>query len=301
MQNDKPIISFPLIPGDETCLSMGDRWLFHYTTSESFFKIIKSLKLKTSRLEKLNDLNEIDYEAYSMMPIPEMVKYKEYVEKKCSIACFSHHMLYPYKEQAYFLVPGCCNPSMWAHYAGNVSGVCLCLDRNKLYKENQKLFGNNIELKEVSYKIKYNPFQQEETCDEFLRKNKNNIFFLKDVSWQNESEVRLLLADINPEEDEPMISISDSIEAIVFSQKFWKNNKIEFIEEVLRPNSFLGSMCPIYWLMLTSNYIAYDAGPGFTGRFISALSKVQKRTSGFEERIAAYKKKLQQDYHMIPM
>ena len=80
-QNDKPIVSFPLIPGDDTCLYMGDNWLFHYTTAESFFKIIKSLKLKTARLGKLNDLNEINDEAYSMMLMPEMVKYKEYVEK----------------------------------------------------------------------------------------------------------------------------------------------------------------------------------------------------------------------------
>lgn len=58
--NDKPIISSPLIPGDSTCLSMDDNWLFHYTTADSFFKIIKSLKLRTSRLEKLNDLNEIN-------------------------------------------------------------------------------------------------------------------------------------------------------------------------------------------------------------------------------------------------
>lgn len=299
-QNDKPIISFPLISGvDETCLYMGDRWLFHYTTAESFFKIIKSMKLKTSRLEKLNDLNEINYDAYSMFSIPEMVKYKEYVERKCSIACFSHHTQYPYEDrQCYYLVPGCCNPSMWAHYAGNISGVCLCLDRNKLYKENQKIFGTNIELREVNYEIKYKSFERERSSEEFLRKYRNNIFFLKDVSWQNESEVRLLLTDINPDAEEPMISIADSLEAIVFSQKFWKNNKEEFIEEVLRPDSFLGNMCPIYWLMLTSNYIAYDAGPGIAGLFINELSSIQKRNGDLDNRIQIYKRRLHKDYHM---
>lgn len=298
-QNEKPIISYPLIPGNEECLYMGDRWLFHYTTAESFFKIIKSLKLKTSRLEKLNDLNEINYDAYSMLSIPEMVKYKEYVERKCSIACFSHHTLYTYEDhQCYHLVPGCCNPSMWAHYAGNISGVCLCLDRNKLYKENQKIFGGNVELQKVNYKIKYKSFERERSSDEFLRKYRNNIFFLKDVSWQNESEVRLLLTDINPDAEEPMISIADSLEAIVFSQTFWKNNKKEFIEEVLRPDSFLGKMCPIYWLMLTSNYIAYDAGPGIAGLFINELSSIQKRNGDLENRIEIYKRRLQKDYHM---
>ena len=297
-QNDKPIVSFPLIPGDDTCLYMGDNWLFHYTTAESFFKIIKSLKLKTSRLEKLNDLNEINDEAYSMMLMPEMVKYKEYVEKKCSVACFSHHTLYPYKNQGYFLIPGCCNPSMWAHYAGNVSGVCLCLDRNKLNKENKEIFGENIELQEVRYETTYNPFQREETSAEFLNKNWNNIFFLKDISWQNESEIRLLLTDIKPEEEEPMISIADSLTAIVFSQKFWKNNKKEFIEEVLRPDSYLGKMCPIYWLMLTSNQVAYDAGPGFSMIFEMELNNAQKQYSDMNYRISSYKKYLQEKFQM---
>lgn len=296
--NDKPIISFPLLPGDDSCLSMGDSWLFHYTTAEGFFKIIKSLKLKTSRLEKLNDLNEINNEAYSMMPIPEMVKYKEYVERRCSVACFSHHTLYPYRDHGYFLVPGCCNPSMWAHYAGNVSGVCLCLDRNKLYQENKEIFGEKVELQEVRYDTMYNPFRREETCAEFLNKNKSNIFFLKDVSWQNESEIRLLLTDIKPEEEEPMISIAESLTAIVFSQKFWKNNKNEFIEEVIRPNSFLGKMCPIYWLMLTSNDVAYDVGPGFPLDFEMELNNVEKQCGDMYNRIKTYKRRLQQDYRM---
>ena len=248
--NNKTIISFPLLQGDDECLSMDDNRLFHYTTAESFFKIIKSLKLKTSRLEKLNDLNEINYDAYSQMPMFEMVKYKQYIERKCSITCFSHHSLYPFKDQGYFLVPGCCNPSMWAHYAGNISGVCLCLNRNKLYKENKKIFGNNIEIKEVHYETNFNPFQKKNTMEDFLIQNRNNIFFLKDVSWQNESEVRLLLTEINSDAEEPMISIADSLEAIVFSQKFWANNKKEFVEEVLKPNSFLGDMCPIKWYYL---------------------------------------------------
>ena len=302
MENhNKSIISFPLIPGDDTCLSMDDNWLFHYTTAESFFKIIRSLKLKTSRLEKLNDLNEINYDAYSHLPIlSEMVKYKQYVERQCSITCFSHHSLYPV-EDFYVLVPGCCNPSMWAHYAGNISGVCLCFDRNKLHRENKKIFGDNIEIKKVHYETFFNPFQKKDTMAEFLDQNWNNIFFQKDVSWLNESEVRLLLTEIEPEEEEPMISIADSLKAIVFSQKFWKNNKKEFVEEVLRPNSFLGNMCPIYWLMLTSHNVAYDAGEGIPMSLSMELRKMQKSNSDMIDRINAYKMKLHEKYHMYDM
>lgn len=297
--NDKPIISSPLIPGDSTCLSMDDNWLFHYTTADSFFKIIKSLKLRTSRLEKLNDLNEINYDAYSQLPMFEMVKYKQYLERKCSITCFSHHSLYPFKDQGYFLVPGCCSPSMWAHYAGNISGVCLCLNRDKLYKENKEIFGNNIEIKEVRYETNFNPFQKKDTMEEFLKQNRNNIFFLKDVSWQNESEVRLLLTEIDPDDNEPMISIANSLEAIVFSQKFWEHNKNEFIVELLRSNSFLGDMCPNNWLLLTSNNIAYDAGPGFPLFLDMELRSMQKNCSDLADCIMTYKKKLKERYCML--
>lgn len=294
-----PILKSQFLPGGD-CISLNDNWLFHYTTADSFFKIIKSLKLKTSRLGKLNDLNEIDYNAYVQVRNPlEMVRYKEYIERECSIACFSQHTLYQYKDICYKLIPGCCNPSMWAHYAGNVSGVCLCFDKAKLIEENQKLFGDNIELQEVHYETNYQPYQPQDTANEFLNQNKNNIFFLKDKSWENESEVRLLLTNIKQMEEEPMISIAHSLNAIVFSQKFWHNNKETFIEETIKPNSFLHKMCPIYWLFLTPNVVAYDASPGLPLLFEMELAKILKSDSPRAELVRDYVQSLQKKYHMF--
>ena len=257
---DIPIISYQLFPGDVECISMQDNWLFYYTTAESFFKIIKSMKLKSSRLEKLNDLNEIHYSAYSMLTNPlEMIDLKEFVERKCSVTCFSHHSLYLHKNICYTLVPGCCNPCMWAHYAGKISGVCLVLDRKLLLEENKKIFGENVDLKEVNYDTNWGDNKPtNETADEFLRRNKTNLLFLKAPCWEYESEVRMLLTNINPLEDEPMISIAKSLKAIVVSRKFWENNKTKFIEEAIDPNSFLYEMQPAYWFMLIQDQVAYD-------------------------------------------
>ena len=274
------IFSSPLLPAAGECISMDDDWLFHYTKAESFFPIIQSLTLKTSRLGNLNDLNEIDYSTYSQLSVQEMIIFKEYIEKRCSIACFSHHSLYSYREGYYKIVPGCCIPSMWAHYADNVSGVCLCLSRKKLLAENQAVFGDNIELRDVRYDVR-DPYLKENSADLFLKNNKHNLFFIKDASWKSESEVRLLLSNIDADREEPKISIANSLDAIVFSQKFWERNKSKFIEELIRPNSFLREMCPINWLWLTQHNIAYDAGPGFPLFLEEELKKTKKDITSY--------------------
>ena len=293
---DLPIFREPLFPGEEECISMDDNWLFHYTTADGFFHIIKSLKLKTSRLGKLNDLNEIHYNAYSQLyNIDEMAKLKEYIENRCSITCFSHHSLYLYRKEGYKIIPGCCNPSMWAHYAGNISGACLILDREELLKENRELFGKNVEIQEVTYKTEFNPYQTQETAEAFLRENRNNLFFLKDEAWENESEVRLLLTDISPTGQEPMVSIAKSLKGIVFSHKFWENSKDSFIHELLQPNSFLSSMCPLYWFRLTQSQVAYDIGPF---DFEEGLYKLIDKNSAEVLNAQSYLKSLRERYKM---
>jgi hypothetical protein len=188
---------------------------------------------------------------------------------------------------------------MWAHYADSISGVCLCFDKTKLIEENREIFGTNLELQEVLYATNFQPYLPQDTAKEFLRINQNNIFFLKDESWKNESEVRLLLTNINPNADEPMISIANSLEAIVFSQKFWIKNKNQFIDEILRPNSFLGSMSPQKWLLLIRNHVAYDIGPGFPLEFEQELQKTRMLHEEKAKDVDSYVKSLQTKYHMF--
>lgn len=296
---DLPIVSHQLLLGGE-CISLNDNWLFHYTTAESFFSIIKSLQLRTSRLGKLNDLNEIDYNAYAQIHHPiEMIKCKEYLVHKCSIACFSQHTLRNSKNQFYKLVPGCCNPSMWAHYTRNVSGVCFCIDKRELIEENREQFGDNLLLQEVCYRTDFNPYQSQDSAYDFLSKNKDNIFFLKDESWETEAEVRLLLTNIDPNKEEPMISIKKSLKAIVFSQKFWHNNKIEFIDEAINPSSYLNKMCPINWLWLTPNLVAYDASVGLPLLLEIELAKILKSETQRTNLVRDYIQSLQNNYQMF--
>ena len=112
----------------------GDGALFHYTSLESFKKILEDLTLLPSSFERLNDMNEGNVHNMNLSQ-NFMVMYNtdKYIKEKCRIICFSQNY-----DINSFGQEGTNHPAMWAHYADNSNGVCIVIDKEAFSKHPTK-------------------------------------------------------------------------------------------------------------------------------------------------------------------
>ena len=214
----------------------GDGALFHYTSFDSFLKILEDMTLLPSSFGNLNDMNEGNVSNMNMNEnFMVMIKAEKYIKERCHILCFS---------QNYDICglghEGTNHPAMWAHYADNSEGVCIVIDKETFIKKNKKVLDSHFyKLEDVKYDLFNTPKDGEidynaETPEEFIKKNWNALFFLKHNDWENEDEHRLFIMDYDGK-----LSIDGCIKYIVLGRKvFLDNVRIKtIIDRVVDPLS----------------------------------------------------------------
>jgi hypothetical protein len=123
---------------------------------------------------------------------------------------------------------------MWAQYAGNHTGVCLCFDGDRLVQAAVDQFkttpGLNLLHGVVSYADEgvypHMPTlvqpEAERDLREFIesmvRTRPREFFFTKDWDWSSETEYRLLLRGETKEEE--FIDVRDALEAVIVGPRF---------------------------------------------------------------------------------
>lgn len=208
--------------------------LYHYTSTESFFKILDSLKLRPSKFGTLNDLNEGGIFNYHNLDIFQKIEARQIVAEQCTLLSFTKS----YEENGY-CQSGTNRPSMWAHYANNSDGVCIVLHEDSFLKSNNsfiKKYWGKMEDVEYNWHNAYGDLTQGTSALDTIKKNYRKLFFLKHNDWKQENERRLLLIGLDP--DLEMLDISNSIAYFAMGTKFWKNyDNIEHIlARVSNPN-----------------------------------------------------------------
>lgn len=214
----------------------GDGALFHYTSLESFKKILEDLTLLPSSFERLNDMNEGNVHNMNLSQ-NFMVMYNtdKYIKEKCRIICFSQN--YDIKG---FGQEGTNHPAMWAHYADNSNGVCIVIDKEAFIAKNKDILEKHFyKFEDVEYSLFNTPNDEQidfkaETPEEFIIKNWQALFFLKHKDWENEDEHRLFIMDY-----EGKLSIDGCIKYIVLGRKlFLDNTRIkELLDIIVNPSS----------------------------------------------------------------
>ncbi len=214
----------------------GDGALFHYTSLESFKKILEDLTLLPSSFERLNDMNEGNVHNMNLSQ-NFMVMYNtdKYIKEKCRIICFSQN--YDIKG---FGQEGTNHPAMWAHYADNSNGVCIVIDKEAFISKNKDIFENHFyKFEDVEYNLFNTPDDEKidfeaETEQEFIKKNWKPLFFLKHKDWENEDEHRLFIMDYDGK-----LSIDGCIKYIVLGRKLFLDNiRIkELLDIIVNPSS----------------------------------------------------------------
>ena len=176
--------------------NFDNQYLYHYTTFESAVKIITSKTILFSKIERLNDINESSGYKILFSDIngqKEEVKRYEDLHKNLKQISFTTDKV----DKKGFAIP-----AMWGHYASRGSGVCLVFDRVKFqsifkpptYYCNEVEYKKYKDLSAICYdKEKYS------NINDFVRRNKDDIFFVKTQDWKYEQEFRLIAinSDLN--------------------------------------------------------------------------------------------------------
>ncbi len=229
------------------------KYLYHYTSMENAYKILYSKVLRFSNLCSTNDIFEqrpkLIFEDLSntenISKAKEIKKYLSTHRKKIKILCLSTDQ---FNQSDYDIMcetltfdqiranvtgRGFALPRMWAQYASNSTGVCLVINKQKLFDTIKKqsidiTFGyvqylnshsthliTNSSLNKMYNLIKsnnHNTLQAIISCNSgFVEHN----FFYKLSDWKDEREFRIITTAENKED---IIEINDTtsfIEGIV--------------------------------------------------------------------------------------
>lgn len=178
--------------------------LFHYTSFEKFLKIWSSKELWFGVMENVNDIFEQKTSVSSRNP------------QQMALMRLSQMIIPEYKRisftmnyDSYFW--GCMSPMMWGNYADNGKGICIELDFDRLKLNVPR----DCFFSWITYRKAYNPqihidpsISTEKELRKFIYKNRKQIFFTKEVSWEKENEFRIVSPTLHH------LDISNAIRAI---------------------------------------------------------------------------------------
>lgn len=193
-------------PGRPISKDLPIKYLYHYTSFESFIKIWHSKTLKFSVVSNLNDILESNYSVlgYNMGDIELMDRFLERHKSYKQISLCMDFDSY---------TKGCMSPMMWGQYASKGNGVCIEFDFEKIEKRLRPsmLYGPV----EYSAKLPIPPIANNIgiDIDEYIRNNQKQLFFTKHDSWRSENEFRIV-----SREDE-FLNISQMISSIYITKK----------------------------------------------------------------------------------
>lgn len=200
-----------------------DGTLYHYTSAESFFKILEDMTLKPSSMSNLNDLNEGILYRFLSEDSYKKIQIQDYISRMCTLLCFTKN----YKYNNSIIERGTNHPAMWAHYANNSSGVCFVLDEEEFIKQNKQVLDNIFyKIEDVAYSgylfLQKDLIRIKESsdCEEFVKKHYKDIFFNKHSDWKYEDERRLLMIG-----NCQKLTIKGCIKRIALGHNFVTNNE----------------------------------------------------------------------------
>lgn len=210
----------PIVPyfDDNINSSVSKNWLYHFTTAESFIKILETMTLKVSKFENLNDPSDgmMDWTGYELSDFVDQVECEDFVMQNCSLISFSRD----FKRNGQ-IQRATCHHRMWAQYADNFNGVCIVIDKDSFIRENSDLL-NTPGCKYAIETVRYSDFVKEIKYDNtdytnFLFKHRKPIFFTKNADWKEEGEVRFLGINLTSN----FLSIQNSIAYICLGTRFF--------------------------------------------------------------------------------
>jgi hypothetical protein len=221
--------------------------LFHYTDREAALEhILPTGRLRFGRLPRTNDPREFGPVWFTIAGfVPEdgdLIKGNpfELIEEASTLLRESVHVLCFTEDQPSQrghggrYGSGPTRARMWAQYAENHAGVCLCFDGDRLIQAALDQFkttpGRNLMHSLVNYMAEgeypHMPTLLQPEAEQDLRghiesmvqNNPHDLFFTKDWDWASETEYRLLLRGETKEEE--FLDVRGALEAVIVGPRF---------------------------------------------------------------------------------
>jgi hypothetical protein len=236
-------------------------YLYHYTTADTALNyILKNGTLMLNSFSQVNDPRESkEWDISPFVRVGHKLSLKEYdaisrevsdkLKANAKLVCFSRdkdEAIGKWQPEA-LLDRGFAKPSMWHHYGGKHSGLCLMFDKNKL----NEAFGKQLDKSYlVSGKVTYSnegivprlasdPFiinltevnsieSYITTIQDHLNIWSSKLFLQKLIDWASEDEYRWIYQDVCS--DPVYVNFEDALEAIIIGEHFPDT----YYEEILR-------------------------------------------------------------------
>lgn len=183
-------------------LKEAEKHIYHFTKSETaLLYIFPKLRLKLTSYLDSNDPKENKtfgfgsiYEDCNEFKTNDMQSsFESYLKTNCKHLCFSSDYCDDYSG---FWANGYNHPTMWAHYAGNSTGVCLAFNKACFFEENPGLLSDSVDYKSYFEFPKIDESLWSEDSSEyfktFLMQNSKNMFFQKHNHWSVEHEFKVI-------------------------------------------------------------------------------------------------------------
>lgn len=228
----------------------GEPRLFHYTRRDTAVRhILPSASLRLGGLPHTNDPREFEPVLFSMRDdvggasldtnafFGMIREADERLRSSCRLACLT-------EDRPDFMGTGVSSygngparARMWAQYAENHAGVCLCFERARLLAaataDLQSVRGLQLFHAPVTYRTSV-PTPEAVTARELLRsrmerdpeayiedllvEHVNEFFFVKNWDWSSETEYRIVVrGDTRAAE---FIDVRDALEAVILGPRF---------------------------------------------------------------------------------
>lgn len=175
--------------------------LYHFTSFESFVKIWLSGKLLFGNVQRVNDLQEVNFPVSAKNPQQWAVMQK-FIELRLKYKQISLTMDFD------TYIWGCMSTQMWAYYADKGQGVCIQLDYNKLPFSPTSFYAP-VKYRECTNGIDLDPkISTIKDIKRFIKRQKSKIFFTKQFTWKGENEYRIV------SDTDEFLDITDAISCI---------------------------------------------------------------------------------------
>lgn len=212
-------------------LKLDKEYLFHYTRSENYRKILDNQTLLFNNIHKTNDPYE--NKKFDFFDITEIRKDEKSYETDDEIRWFFNQLnriknrivrslslskgVYNFNTLNEKNRPGYFLPRMWAQYGNNSKGVCFVFDKAKLLEQlkanlddRYHFFDGSIEYRDITeetYSLSlekiiknrrnevfgYKSANKQELMIKNIIKNIHDYYFVKDTDWKGENEYRVII------------------------------------------------------------------------------------------------------------
>lgn len=212
----------------------GNRIYYYCKLDTAIEHILPNMQLRLSPLNNTNDPRENkpfnfthDYRLSHRHGDHEEAdaEISEELRKGVKVLCFSRET--KTKESFGFELT-----TMWAHYGGRHTGVCIELGKKEFIDQNrqkikeglfknikyQKFYFQNLQEHPVIDFKQIDKIGKEKYVDQFRMKHRDHFFFTKDYDWRSEYETRLVYFSNNLNEE--YCKIDQSIKNIYLGVDF---------------------------------------------------------------------------------